>query len=168
MLVNRAIPVTMTSKRLDTALAYIGHFASIDASVLERILADNFVQNYAPASIPNPGPFDKPGLISLTRHMNTLLSGFPMLVKEVIESDKSNAVTIWVTGEATFRDEVRDDGLTAEEWVHKGEYIFLIFLDESGEKIVRTTEFVDSKATLHMVELAPRATENLSKKEISH
>ena len=155
----------MTSKRVETALAFIGHYATLDADILEKVLADNYIHDYAPSSIPRPGPFDKQGMIDLTRHMRTLLSGYPMVVKEALESEKSNAVTLWATATSAFHEEVKDDGLTAEEWVHKGEYIYLLYMDETGEKITKVLEFVDSKGTIeNMVMLVQRATENLAKK----
>lgn len=155
----------MTSKRVKTALAFIEHYATISTDILEKVLADNYLHEYAPGSVPNPGPFDRQGMIGLTHHMKTILTGYPMEVKEVLESEKSNAVTVWVTSKAAFREDVKDDGLTAEEWEHKGEYIYLLYMDESEEKITKVLEFIDSKATIeNMVMLVQRATENIAKR----
>jgi len=40
-----------------------------------------------------------------------------------------------------------DEGLSKGEWVYEGEYVFMFWMDESGERIERTVEFLDSKGT---------------------
>ena len=63
-----------------------------------------------------------------------------------------------------FRDDVKDAGLSDEEWSYRGEYIFILTMDESQEKIIRVLEFVDSKGTDRLRELMARARANLEKK----
>jgi hypothetical protein len=60
---------------------------------------------------------------------------------------------------------VKDDGIEEKEWVYEGEYIFIFSMDESGEKIVRTVEFLDSKGTAEKLGvLMKRANENREKR----
>lgn len=63
-----------------------------------------------------------------------------------------------------FRDDVKDGGLSDEEWSYRGEYIFIFTMDESQEKIIRVLEFVDSKGTDRLRGLMARARANLEKK----
>ena len=70
-----------------------------------------------------------------------------MRPKEVIESQDSNQVVVWAMSETCFRDEVKDAGIPEDEWAYKGEYMFVFTMDESGEKIERVLEFLDSKKT---------------------
>lgn len=44
---------------------------------------------------------------------------------------------------------MKDDEISQTEWVYKGEYIFLLAMDETGKKIIRIIEFLDSKATVN-------------------
>lgn len=78
-----------------------------------------------------------------------------------MEDDEQNRVIIWALGEAHFKEEVRDNGLTDEEWLYKGEYMFIFTMDKSGEKIERVVEFLDSKAAENGRSLIRRAMNNL-------
>lgn len=85
-----------------------------------------------------------------------------MTAKEYFESERSNAVTVWATGVPEFREDVKDKD---EDWGYQGEYIFLLSMDESGEKITRIVEFLDSKATVEKLSgLMERAGKNLERR----
>jgi uncharacterized radical SAM superfamily Fe-S cluster-containing enzyme len=52
-------------------------------------------------------------------------------------------------------------GEEVERWRYKGEYMFMLWMDESGEKVVRVVEFLDSKGTADvLMPLMRRAREN--------
>ncbi|KAH7320621.1 hypothetical protein B0I35DRAFT_427483 [Stachybotrys elegans] len=150
----------MSSKRLETAASFISHFEHLDASILETILADNYFHQLAPGALTGQGPSDKRGLIEFVTSMKTMMTGSPMVAKQIVDSESSNAVTIWASGQLKFRDELMDE---QGDWDCPGEYMFILFMDETGEKIVKTIEFVDSKAADRTLELFTRAGENLSK-----
>jgi hypothetical protein len=137
----------MASKRLETATRFIDHFASLDVQVLEPILAESYIHQYAPSSIPHQGLLDKKSLFDLVTTLKIIMEGYPMKVKQSMESESRNAVTLWASGKAHFRDEFKDDGIPKEAWEYTGEYVFMLYMDETGEKITKTIEFVDSKAT---------------------
>lgn len=158
----------MASKRLETAKKYIGHFATLDTQVLDSILAGNHTHQFAPASANPPGPFDKQGMLDHIGHLRNIMTGFPVTAKEYIESESGNQVTVWATSQTIFRDDVRDDGISKKEWEYEGEYIFLLSMDETGEKIVRTVEFLDSKGTVDKLgALMKRANENREKRLVA-
>lgn len=69
-------------------------------------------------------------------------------------------MVVWATSETRFHDEVMDGGIAAEEWKYRGEYIFILSMDEKGEKIERVVEFVDSKGTDRLRVLMARAKKN--------
>lgn len=151
----------MASKRLETAKRYINHFATLDKQVLDSLLADDFVHQFAPSSFDSLEAFDKQGMLDHYSRLHPILHGFPLTAKEYIESESSNQVTVWATSQTKFRDEVKDGGIASEDWLFEGEYIFLLRMDESGERITRTVEFVDSKATVdRLMVLMKRAKEN--------
>lgn len=80
-----------------------------------------------------------------------------------MEDEKLNRVVVWATSEAKFREEVMD-GNDEEDWVYKGEYVFIFSMDESG-KIERVVEFLDSKVAEKVMRLTGRAKENLERRE---
>ncbi len=154
----------MASKRLETAKKYLGLFATVDLQILESLLADNYVHQFAPASLNRPGGFDKPSILEYMSRRFGLLTSFTMTAKEYVESESGNQVMVWATSQATFRDDVKDAGVPDEEWRYAGEYIFLFSMDETGEKLVRTVEFLDSKATFDFMSgIGNRALENKEK-----
>jgi ketosteroid isomerase-like protein len=154
----------MTSQHLSTAKRYIGHFAALDTQTLDEILADNFVQEMEPASLNLSNFTNKQSFIEHIRHLQKIMSAFPVTAKEYVNGE--NAVTVWATSRTFFRDEVKDEGIAAEEWEYEGEYIFILFMDATGEKIVRVVEFLDSKKTgAQLQPLMKRARENLKKIE---
>lgn len=99
----------MSSPRLTTAKKYIDLFASLDASQLETILDEAYNHEFAPLSMSPPCPFDKIGFLEHYSHLKDIMSGFPVIGNEYIESENSNAVTVHATSETVFRGEVRDD-----------------------------------------------------------
>jgi hypothetical protein len=155
----------MPSKRLETATKYINHFATLDSSLLETLLAENHIHEFAPKSMNPPGPFDKPGFLAYSGSLHEIMTGFPVYAKEYIESENENQVTVWTTSKTEFREDVKDDGILAEEWVYEGEYVFMFWMDESGQKIIRTVEFLDSEGTNKVLRpLMKRAKENRAKR----
>jgi len=157
----------MSSKRLKTAKKYINHFATLDSQTLSSILAENHIHQFLPTSMNPPGPFNKQGFLEHSTRLRSVMTGFPVTGKEYIESESANQVTVWATSRTIFRDDVKDDGIGEEEWVYEGEYIFMLWMDESGEKIVRTVEFLDSKGTVEKLgALMKRANDNRDKRAV--
>ena len=97
-------------------------------------------------------------------HLNSLksiLSTFPVEAREIFASEGSNQVTIWATSNAVFREEATDadSGL---DWSYQGEYIFVLVLNDNGDKIERILEFLDSKKVADMQEKLKRARSNVA------
>ena len=92
-----------------------------------------------------------------------IITGFPMTIKETLEDEKKNQIMVWAEGGQSWAPEAKDPGLSEEEWNFTREYIFILSLDESGEKVERTVEFVDTKATEQLRMLFARAMENIKK-----
>jgi ketosteroid isomerase-like protein len=103
---------------------------------------------------------------TFTAHMATLrqvLKSFPVTPIEIHENPTKNQVVVWATAEATFHDNVKDDGLSEEEWKFSGEYMFVLDFEEGGEKLVRVLEFLDSLRTEKLRGLIGRAKGNLER-----
>lgn len=139
----------MGSKRLQTAKKYIGHFATLDTETLASVLSEDHVHQFTPASIDLPGPLGKQAFLDHSARLRRVMTGFPVHAKEYVESEGANQVTAWATSRAEFREEVvgGEEGEGKRGWEYEGEYVFMFWMDESGEKIRRTVEFLDSKGT---------------------
>ncbi|KAL1872052.1 hypothetical protein Daus18300_004421 [Diaporthe australafricana] len=144
----------MESQRLQTAKKYIDYFKTLDRDTLASVLAQNYKHEFAPASLAPPGPFTRDQFLEHNAALRKIMTGFPAHAKEYVESEASNQVTVWATARARFRDEVVEDGVAGDDeedrkkkWDYEGEYVFMMWMDETGEKVVRTVEFLDSKAT---------------------
>ncbi|PGH10640.1 hypothetical protein AJ79_05354 [Helicocarpus griseus UAMH5409] len=148
------------SARLTTAQRYIANFGTLDPQTLAPLLAENYHHEFAPASLNPPGPFDKQGMLEHNARLRDIMSGFPVTAKEYVESESSNQVTVWATSQTVFRDEVKDKGVAEKEWEYQGEYVFMLWMEEGGERIERVVEFLDSKGTERLMGLMRRARGN--------
>jgi ketosteroid isomerase-like protein len=100
------------------------------------------------------------GFLDNTR---TILKDYPVTPKTIIDcGDAENKVVVWATGEAQIKEELRDDGLSKEEWKFTGEYI-IVFSWAEGGKLRAILEFTDSKGVEKFGSLMHRAGMNLQK-----
>lgn len=121
---------------------------------------------YAPTASTGPRPpLDNTNFEANMSRFKGIVSAFPMTVKEVIEDEAQNQVIVWVTGGAVWTDTAKDPGLSEEEWEYQGEWLFIFSMDESGEKMDRVVEFVDTKATEKLRTLMARALGNIAAKK---
>ncbi|CEN61078.1 hypothetical protein ASPCAL07744 [Aspergillus calidoustus] len=152
----------MSSTRLLTAQKYISHFTNLDKDLLASLLSEAYTHEFAPTSLNPPGPFTKTGFLAHGASLSEIMTGFPVTAKEYFECEGSNRVVVWATSEPHFREEVMDGD--EEEWRYRGEYVFMFWMDESGDRIERTVEFLDSAATKdRLFGLMARARANLEK-----
>jgi hypothetical protein len=152
-----------TSARLETARTFLAAFGDLSVTTHLSIRSDDCIQIFRPGSVGIPEPQDNATFASHLSHISEVMSGFPVTAREMIDSENEKAVTIWATSNAQFLPELKDQGLTAAEWTFQGEYIFVLHMDDSGRKIKRVLEFVDSKATDRLRALMARAKENRGK-----
>ncbi|KAM4066424.1 hypothetical protein HRG_000527 [Hirsutella rhossiliensis] len=156
----------MDSKRMQSARKFVEHYATHDNEMLHSLLADSLVFEISPSrSIDKLQAFDKAGFIEFKENMKRVMTGYPLNVIKYIESESSNMVVVWTTGRPQFREELKDyEEVTKEQWDYVGEFVFMLTMDETGEKITKVNEFIDSKATdLKLWPLVVRALGNLEK-----
>ncbi|KAJ0416334.1 hypothetical protein BJY00DRAFT_291776 [Aspergillus carlsbadensis] len=152
----------MPSQRLLTAQKYIAHFENLDETLLATPLSETYTHEFAPASLNAPGPLTKTGFLAHGASLREILTGFPVTAKEYFECEASNNVIVWATGVPHFKKELMDG--EAAEWEYMGEYVFMFWMDESGERIERSVEFLDSAATKDRIYgLMARARANLER-----
>lgn len=155
------------SPRLCTARSYIAFFTTLDTSLLAPLLSDDtFEHIMAPASLAIP-PLNKPQFVAHSAELGKIMSGFPVVAKEYLESEGANSVVVWATSRTEFREVVKqqgdDDGSGGSGWEYEGEYVFVLTMDASGEKIVRVVEMLNSlKTERDLRPLMKRARERLA------
>ncbi|KAJ4397167.1 hypothetical protein N0V93_001391 [Gnomoniopsis smithogilvyi] len=131
------------SPRLRTAKSYINYFATLDNSLLSPLLSDDTFEH----------------IMAPSAHLGKIMSGFPVVAKEYLESESGNSVVVWATSKTQFRDAAKRD---EEDWDYEGEYVFFLKMDTSGERIVRVVEILDSlKTDRDLRPLMRRARERL-------
>ena len=154
----------MPSTRYETAMKFIGGFETLSPSSLLSCRTPDCTQIFLPSSLALP-PKDNAAFEAHLSHLHDYLKTFPVTVKEVMEDAKENKVVVWATSQANFHDEVKDGGLTEEEWAYHGEYVFILTMNENGDRLERIVEFLDSKGTERLWELMKRARGNKEKRE---
>ncbi|KAI4190464.1 MAG: hypothetical protein L6R41_000769 [Letrouitia leprolyta] len=150
----------MTSTRIETAKIFLEGFADLSESRHLSVRSEDCMHIFAPASLDPPPPKDNATFAAHLASLREVMAGFPVTPKEIFDSANEKTVTVWATSEAKFHKELQDDGLSADEWAYRGEYIFILAMDPSGRQIHRIIEFLDSKGTERMRGLIARAKEN--------
>jgi len=151
----------MSSIRRKTALKFIGGFEHLSTEDLVDTRSKSCIHTFAPASCSPPPALDNAAFADYLVHLRQVLKAFPVTPAEVMEDNEQNRLIILATSRTVFHEHVKDEGLAEEEWMYRGEYVFFLTMNESGRKIERIVEFLDSKGTDRLRELMARARANL-------
>lgn len=154
----------MPSTRYQTAVEFIEDFENLSPSTMLARRTPDCTHIFLPSSIAPP-PKDNAAFEAHISRLHDIIKSFPVTAKEIMEDGDQNKVVVWATSQAQFYDEVKDRGLSDEEWAYKGTYIFILTMNESGDKIQKVVEFVDSKGTERLMGLMTRARANKEKRE---
>jgi hypothetical protein len=90
------------------------------------------------------------------------MAGFPIEIVDFVESESSNAVWAHCTSRVEWKAGVMG-GADEEDWKFRCEYVFMLWMDGSGEKIVRVVEMLDSLAAERLPGSLEKAKENLAR-----
>ena len=152
----------MASVRCKTALALISDFETLDVATMISRRTSDCTHTFLPSSMGIPPKSNAAFAEHITR-LREVMPKFPVTPKEVWEDVQKNTVIVHATSQAHFHEELKDDGIPAEEWQYQGTYMFIITTDESGEKIKKIQEFLDSRGSMRLLGLIKRARENREK-----
>ncbi|KAF5566835.1 hypothetical protein FPHYL_3598 [Fusarium phyllophilum] len=144
-----------------TATTYIDVFRTLDTESLSCVLSDEYSHRFAPTLANLPGPMDHHSFIARLKHVGEAMSSFTVTVKQMWLNTSLRQVLVWANSETNFHRHLRDSD-DDEEWTKRGEYMFLMTMNETGERIMDVLEFVDSKATECIVGLVARALKKRS------
>ncbi|KAJ7366999.1 hypothetical protein DFH08DRAFT_1004829 [Mycena albidolilacea] len=110
----------------------------------------------APLAANPPAPRSREEFAAHIRHLGGILRSFPVRAKQTWPNPVLKQVVIWADSETEFHPHVRDND-DEDEGKYRGEYVFILTMDQSGEKIEHVLEFVDSKGTERLRGLMARA-----------
>ena len=151
----------MTSTQSDIALAWCQSFENLDADANVALRAPNCVHTFGPLSLNMPQNMTNDQFKAHVNGLKPILATFPVYPKEVFAQEGSNQVTIWATSEARFREEAKDAD-AGFDWTYEGEYMFLFFFNEAGDRIERIVEYLDSQKVLEVRPKLARARQNVA------
>lgn len=151
----------MSSTRYQTALQYIAAFETLSTETFLAIETEDCHHTFAPSSLQIASFSTSAAFAAHITGLRKVLAAFPVFPKEVIENPTENQVLVWATSETRFHDAAKDSGVSEEEWRYKGEYMFVLWMDGSGERINRVVEFLDSEGSQRLRGLMARAKGNL-------
>ena len=124
--------------------------ASFDKNRLAEILDPTYEHTFAPSSEEFGPPVDRDAFIGRFAGIEPVLTGLALKPIQSWPNEQARTITVHATGKPSFRDAVRDDGDAEGEWDFTGEYMFVFTMNESGEKIIKTFEFVEGKVATRM------------------
>jgi ketosteroid isomerase-like protein len=151
----------MSSSRVVAGQKFLDALGKLDKDTLLSMVAPNFTYTIAPSSIPLLPPMNAEAYGKFLDQTRTTMRAYTITIKTTIDcGDAENKAVFWTTGEAHFKDELMDDGLSEEEWQYIGEYMTVFTFGEDG-KVEALFEFVDSKGTEKFFPLMQRARKNL-------
>jgi hypothetical protein len=110
-----------------------------------------------------PPPKDGAHFVQHIADLRGIMRGFPVYTQAMYVNEAARQVVVHATSEPWFHDEVKDNEMPESDWLYHGEYIFILDMDESGEKITKVFEFLDSKGTDALRQLMKRARANEAK-----
>jgi hypothetical protein len=150
------------------AVEYFEAFDTLDPNRLVPLLASNCEHHYAPASLALPSPLTNDAYAEHVANLRNAFSLFHVRPKpnEIHVDVEGKKVTMWSVGSAHIKEELRDDSEPADWWEDdKGEYIHHFTFDESGDKLLRSVEFMDSARTEKLKVMFGKALGNIAKKQ---
>ncbi|KAH6685792.1 hypothetical protein F5X68DRAFT_276570 [Plectosphaerella plurivora] len=153
----------MSASTLDaTVKAFCDALAAVDMDRAGSFLAPDYDHTFLPASAglgPNLGR-DK--FLGHFGSLRPIVDKFDVTILETWPNEAGRTVTLRATNAPHFKDSIKRPEDADDEWTFLGEYLFVFTMDESGEKIVKALEFVDSAAALKMKTLVPKAVKRLA------
>lgn len=150
----------MSSSRVATGKKFLDALGKLDKDTLLSMITPDFTYSLAPSSVPLPPSMNAEAWGGFLEQTRATLKAYTITIKATIDcGDAENKVVFWTTGEAHFKDELMDDGLSKDEWHYTGEYMTVFTFDEGG-KVKALFEFIDSKGFEKVTLLIQRARKN--------
>lgn len=151
---------------LTTAATYLNVFTTLDSTTIAHVQTSDYTHEFAPQSANPPGPFSRDEFAQFLSNLRNVVYDFNVRARQIWPNPSLRQVVIWADSAPAFRDEVKN-GSDEIDWRYKGEYIFILTLDDKGQKVSKVLEFVDSKGTERVKALIAQATANKESLEVT-
>jgi len=133
-------PPKNPSLRRQTALAAVQGFNDWTIEAILAPRAPDCTHHVLPATIGRP-PMTNEQFQGLLVMMIPKFKRFTVTIRDLIEDSESNKVVIWATSA----------GETVSGEPYGNEYMLMLHFNETGDKVTRFMEFVDSAYTLGLL-----------------
>ena len=120
----------MSSTRYNTTLAFVGDFSTLDVPTMLSRRTDDCIHSFLLSWIAPP-PKDNEAFGEHITRLRQVMPTIPVAVQEVMEDKQKNMAVVYATNQAHFHEELKDDG---EQWGYQEPYIFILTMNESGDK----------------------------------
>lgn len=120
------------TKQKQTALAVVAAFNNMDIDAIISHRAPSCMRHILPSSLNIP-PSNNTEYAEHLQKLIPVFSNFNLTVQDTVEDKDAHRIVMWLKAQA--------DTLAGE---YKNEYMWTLDFDETGEKIVRMHEFVDT------------------------
>jgi len=115
-----------------TALAVVAAFNAMDIDAIISHRSPGCMRHIQPSSL-NIAPSNNTEYAQQLQRLTAMFQNFELSVQDVVEDREAFRVVLWL--------KARADTVVGE---YVNEYVWTLDFDETGEKIVRMHEFVDS------------------------
>ncbi|KAM5370888.1 hypothetical protein ACJZ2D_008321 [Fusarium nematophilum] len=140
-----------SSALLAAAAAYLDALASYERARILAVLSEDYEHTLAPASIGVESPISRDAFVPMACNLQAVISRFSFRIKQAWPNEAEGRVTVWAEGEGDLRPHIKQS--SGEDYSLKREYMFVLEMDSSGEKVEKALEFVDTKLTEAMMGL---------------
>lgn len=158
---------TLEETLIATAKTYMQVFTSLDPEDILPIQTDDYQHTIAPTSLGFTSPYTRAQFATHILGLRRFLSSFPVHSRQVWPNPTKRQVLIWAQSEANFHEFVKGFGEpdSSVSWTFKGEYMWLLTMNNKGNKVKQVLEFLDSKGAEQMKTLIGKALERIGPTE---
>lgn len=145
-----------------TATAWIDALGSLDLDRLRSLMSAKYQHAFAPGTLELAGATkDFDAMLAHAARAGAVMNSFRVFPRQVWPNPHLRQVVVWADSKAEFKEEAKKGGDNGEGWDYAGEYIFVITVNEEGDKVENVLEFLDSKATERVLGMIARAFKNI-------
>ncbi|KAM5349013.1 hypothetical protein ACJ41O_008836 [Fusarium nematophilum] len=127
-----------SSALLAAAAAYLDALASYERARILAVLSEDYEHTLAPASIGVESPISRDAFVPMACNLQAVISRFSFRIKQAWPNEAEGRVTVWAEGEGDLRPHIKQS--SGEDYSLKREYMFVLEMDSSGEKVEKALE----------------------------
>ncbi|TGJ80334.1 hypothetical protein E0Z10_g8430 [Xylaria hypoxylon] len=139
----------MPSQLRQTALAVVDAYNKWTVEGIMALRTEDCVNQIIPRSLGRPA-MDNTAYEEYFRSVMPHINNFAVTIDDIIVDPRENKVAIWAHSSAS-----------TEIGPYNNEYVFILYMNEAGDKITKFHEFVDSS---YSVAFFPKLREHLAQK----